>query len=108
MANPHALVGTVSRNSTKAVPKFIPKTVSLVPAKSIVLIPLLCWKGRVAAALGAVRVAAFTADTKVRRWTAGVANCLMELRRALLAVRDDIVRCGIGQSELRVEKFSSF
>ena len=53
-------------------------------------------------------MAAFTADTKVRRWTAGVANCLMELRRALLAVRDDIVRCGIGQSELRVEKFSSF
>lgn len=70
----------------------LPKTVSLVPAKSTVLMPRVCWNWVETAALGAaVREAALMAETKVRFWTGATANCLAALRRARGACLEAIV-----------------
>lgn len=63
----------------------------MVPAKSIVLTPRVCWNEVETAAFGAALRTALAAATKVRRWTAGLTNWAKELRRALLAFREAMI-----------------
>jgi len=71
----------------------LPYTSSFTPAKSIVLTPRVCWNEAETAARGAAEAparTAFAAATKLRRWTAGLANWVRALRAALLALREAI------------------
>jgi hypothetical protein len=78
-----------------------PYTSSLVPAKSIVLTPRVCWKWLVTAALGAAVTPALSAETKVRFWAGAAANCLAVWRRARVTGLEAIVNVWMGYLEAR-------